>query len=45
MCSAFNVLLRRCGDFRPAPGANDFTHQPGMMLRALKALHLEFDLA
>lgn len=45
MCWAFNVIRRRCGDIRPAPGANDFPHQPGMMLRALKALHLEFDLA
>ena len=40
---AFSVLLRRCGNIRLAPDANDFTHQTGMMLRALNELHIEFD--
>ncbi|MBI1179941.1 MAG: cytochrome P450 [Alphaproteobacteria bacterium] len=41
----FKVLLERCRNIRLAPGRNDLTHMPGMMLRALKALHIEFDPA
>jgi cytochrome P450 len=40
---AFDALLRRCANIRLAPGKNDLTHMPGMMLRALKELHIEFD--
>jgi cytochrome P450 len=39
----FKVLLERCRNIRLAPEGNDFTHVPGMNLRALKALHVEFD--
>jgi cytochrome P450 len=41
----FKVLLDRCRNIRLAPEGNDFTHVPGMNLRALKALHVEFDPA
>lgn len=40
---AFDALLRRCKNIRLAPGKNDLTHMPGLMLRALKQLHIEFD--
>ena len=39
----FDALLRRCGNLKLAPGANDFTHKPGLMLRALNALYITFD--
>lgn len=39
---AFNMLLDRLPNLRLAK-ANDYTHLPGFVLRALKALHLEFD--
>lgn len=39
----FDALLRRCKNLRLAPGKNDLTHMPGLMLRALKQLHVEFD--
>jgi cytochrome P450 len=42
---AFRRLLERLSNLRLAPGKNDFTHIPGFVLRALKALHLEFDPA
>jgi cytochrome P450 len=38
---ALTALLSRLADLRLAPG-NDFTHQPGFVLRALKQLHLEW---
>lgn len=42
---AFTTLLTRCRNIRLAPGRNDFRHLPGMMLRAILALHIEFDPA
>lgn len=42
---AFSALLRQVKNLRLAPGKNDLTHQPGLMLRALKALHVQFDPA
>lgn len=39
---AFNMLLDRLPNLRLAE-ENDFIHLPGFVLRALKALHLEFD--
>jgi cytochrome P450 len=44
MC-AFEILLQRLADIRPAPGKNDYAHLPGFTLRGLKALHIEFDPA
>ncbi len=38
---AVNVMLDRLDGLRLAPGANDLTHQPGIML-GLWELHLEF---
>ncbi len=40
---AWNILLDRVPDMRPAEGRNDYTHLPGFWLRALKALHIRFD--
>ena len=42
---AFDALLRRCKNIRLVPGANDFAHAPGMLLRSLKTLHIAFDAA
>jgi cytochrome P450 len=39
---AFELLLSRLDDLRFTPGANDFTHLPGYVLRALKSLDLSF---
>ena len=39
---AFEVLLARLDDLRLTPGANDFTHLPGFVLRALRELHVSF---
>ena len=39
---AFEVLLSRFDDLRLTPGANDFTHLPGFVLRALRELHVSF---
>ena len=39
---ATQVLIERLDNIRFAPGKNDFTHQPGIML-GLYELHLEFD--
>jgi cytochrome P450 len=40
---AFELLLTRLRNWRFAPGKNDFSHHPSVLLRGLKALHLEFD--
>jgi len=37
------LMLERLSNLRLAPGKNDFTHAPGFVLRALNALHIEFD--
>jgi cytochrome P450 len=40
----FQELFRRLGNFRLAPGKNDLTHIPNMLLRGLKHLHVEYDV-
>ncbi len=42
LASAFRLLFERISDWRFTPSANDFTHQGGVLLRGLKALHLDF---
>jgi cytochrome P450 len=42
---AWEILLRRLRNLRPAPGRNDYRHVPGIWLRALKSIHLQFDKA
>ncbi|WP_156679531.1 cytochrome P450 [Sphingomonas profundi] len=42
---AWDILLDRVPNMRPAPGRNDYTHLPGFWLRALKAMHVAFDPA
>ena len=44
MYQAFTILLARTKDIRFVPNANDFAHHPNMVLRGLKALHVEFDV-
>ncbi|MGI9624267.1 MAG: cytochrome P450 [Acidimicrobiales bacterium] len=39
---AWDVLLDRLPNLRLTPGANDFTHRPGFVLRALKDLHISW---
>jgi cytochrome P450 len=39
---AFELLLSRLDHLRFTPAANDFTHMPGYVLRALKSLHISF---
>ena len=40
---AWDILLRRAHDFRPAPEKNTYDHVHGMWVRALKELHVQFD--
>ena len=40
---AFTGLLQRLTNFRLAPGKNDLTHWPNVVLRGLKELHITFD--
>ncbi|WP_379539412.1 cytochrome P450 [Novosphingobium tardum] len=40
---AYERLLERLPNLRLTPGANDFTHWPGFVLRALRHLHVSFD--
>ncbi|MFA7440209.1 MAG: cytochrome P450 [Sphingomonadaceae bacterium] len=40
---SFDALLRGVRNLRLAPGKNDFRHNPGLLLRSLKKLHIEFD--
>lgn len=40
---ALNSLLDRLPNLRLAADSNDFSHQPGFVLRALKELHIEWD--
>ena len=40
---AFAALIKRLPNLRLTPGANDFTHVPGFVLRALKALNVSYD--
>lgn len=43
MYQAFTRLLARTSDLRLVPDMNDFSHHPSLILRGLKALHIEFD--
>ncbi len=43
MWQAFTILLQRLNHLRYKEGANDFSHHPNIVLRGLKALHIEFD--
>ena len=40
---AFERLLARLTNFQLAPGKNDLTHWPNMLLRGLKCLHITFE--
>mgnify|MGYP001814814304 CR=1 FL=1 len=40
---AFERLFARLTNFQLAPGKNDLTHWPNMMLRGLKCLHITFE--
>ena len=40
---AWEILLDRLFNIRPAPGKNDYTHIGGMWVRALKSIHMQFD--
>jgi cytochrome P450 len=40
---AFDRLFARLTNFQLAPGKNDLTHWPNMMLRGLKCLHITFE--
>ena len=42
LVQTFDILLSRVKDLRFAPGANDFTHHPSMILRGLKRLEVTF---
>ena len=45
MLVAYRTLFSRLKNWRFAPGKNDFTHHPSVLLRGLKKLELEFDRA
>jgi len=40
---AWEILLARLDNIRPAPGKNDYTHVPGIWVRALKEIWMQFD--
>ena len=40
---AWEILLERLRNMRPAPGKNDYRHRSGMWVRALQEIHLQFD--
>lgn len=40
---AWEILLSRITNIRPAPGKNSYEHVPGIWLRALTAIHMQFD--
>lgn len=43
MMVGYGKLFARMTNIRLAPGKNDFSHWPNMVLRGLKELHIEFD--
>lgn len=45
MALAFKKLLTQLKNWRFVPGKNDFTHNPSILLRGMKALHVAFDRA
>ena len=42
---AWEILLERLRNMRPAPGKNDYGHRGGMWVRALEEIHMQFDRA
>jgi cytochrome P450 len=42
---AWEILLTRLRNLRPAPGKNDYRHRGGMWVRALEEIYLQFDKA
>ncbi len=40
---AWEILLSRLANMRPVPGRNDYAHVPGIWVRALKSIHMQFD--
>ena len=42
MLQAFSLLLERIDGLRYVPDLNQFAHHPNLVLRGLKALHVEF---
>ena len=42
---AWEILLQRLRNIRPAPGKNDYRHRRGMWVRALEVIHMRFDAA
>lgn len=42
---AWDILLTRLKNIRPAEEKNDYDHLPGIWLRALKEIHMRFDKA
>ena len=40
---AWEILLSRLDDIRPAPGKNEYAHVPGIWVRALKEIWMQFD--
>ena len=44
MLIAFEQLLDRLDDIEFTPGKNDFSHAPGMVLRALNKLHIKYKI-
>ena len=39
---AWDILLTRLKDIHPIPEKDDFSHIPGIWLRALKSIHMQF---
>ncbi|MBH80357.1 MAG: hypothetical protein CMQ49_07615 [Gammaproteobacteria bacterium] len=42
---AWEILLERLTNIRPAPGKNDYQHRGGMWVRALEKIYMQFDKA
>ena len=42
---AWEILLERLRNIRPAPGKNDYKHRGGMWVRALEEIYMQFDKA
>lgn len=42
---AWEILFERLSDFREPAGKNHYEHVPGIWLRALKEIHMEFEAA
>jgi hypothetical protein len=40
---AWEILLSRLDAIRPAPGKNEYAHVPGIWVRALKEIWMQFD--